>query len=710
MAVNVDLHGPWRAVVRAPMVRLAVPFIVGVAMASIAQPSVILALGVFVLLTPIAVFYIYHDTSHEGRWTRGLALTIYFFWAGLAWQIFNDDHSHDDHVAYHSDTEGPWLVRLAVINGTSQRSLRADALVEARWRDGAFQPCRGKVMLTLMRDTTAVPPVIGDRLVVDAALTPIIRIPDPGGFDRRRWAASRGIALEAFAPLEDWRVVGHVGHLSSPFAGARKAVSEWLDGSALPQRERALVKALVLGQRDELDGEQRNAFARSGTIHVLAVSGMHVGLIFTILTFLFGWMGGGTSARWIRGSLVLLALWSYAGLTGGSPSVLRATIMFSLFTVANMGRQRTDHLNSLFAAGLLLLIWDPDMLWQIGFQLSFLAVLGIILFYKPVERLWSPKSRILRGIWSLAVVSISAQLLTTPISLYLFKAFPVWFLPANIIVVTAVGLAVNGSVLLVLLYKVPWIGDTITWALTMLLKGVGIITGFFAELPGAYPELRIAPWDVLWLYLLILSMAAWWQWKWLSMRWVFGTVACVFLVGWGLRAERALDRRTLVVYDSSRDTQAAMVHGRSWVLLADSAAFQDDPYLERKVLAHQRTQGLEPPQKLTLQALQGAALEQSGNTFAGRGRWRAKGFDVMFLSGTEALPDSGLIAPLDAIIVHDVKFLPTDLLDRIATNTKHIVLGAGLSWRVRNMITEHAAKSAVIVHDIKRQGAFILER
>src|SRR5690606_15125515 len=129
---------------------------------------------------------------------------------------------------------------------------------------------------------------------------------------------------------------------------------------------------------------------------------------------------------------------------GASPSVLRATIMFSLFTVAGMGERRTDHLNSLFTAAFVLLLWEPRMLGQTGFQLSFLAVLGIILFYKPIEALWSPGNRVLRGLWSLAVVSISAQLLTTPLSMHLFKAFPVWFLPANLVVVVAVGLAVKG--------------------------------------------------------------------------------------------------------------------------------------------------------------------------------------------------------------------------------------------------------------------------
>ena len=164
-----------------------------------------------------------------------------------------------------------------------------------------------------------------------------------------------------------------------------------------------------------------------------------------MLLFMLGWWGGSGKVRLMRGSLILLALWGYAGLTGGSPSVLRATIMFSLFTLASMSSRRADPINSLFTAALVLLVWEPHMLIEIGFQLSFLAVLGILLFHRPIERLWVPNGKWVGRIWTLTVLSLSAQLLTTPLSLYYFKAFPVWFLPANLVVVTAVGTPVFGE-------------------------------------------------------------------------------------------------------------------------------------------------------------------------------------------------------------------------------------------------------------------------
>lgn len=710
MSTRIDLQGPWRAIVRAPMVRLAIPLVGGVALAKWLAPPLVVLVSLMAVLTPLMVFLLLRKAQNERRWEQGTILLVWFLCFGMLWQVLRDPRSLPEHVENSADHEGPWLVRVVAINGTSDRTVRADALVEAQWRDGEALPCKGTVMLTVLQGSESRTVEVGNRLWVDASLTPIARVPDPGGFDRRRWAASRGIALEAFAPSDDWHIVGHTGHWTDPFTGARQAVAEWLAGSDLPVQERALVKALVLGQRDELDGEQRKSFARSGTIHVLAVSGMHVGLIFAILTFVFGWLGNGERGRILRGVFVLLALWGYAGLTGGSPSVLRATLMFSLFTLANMYEQRTDHLNSLFAAAFVLVLWDPDMLWRIGFQLSFLAVLGIILFYKPIEGLWAPGNKVFRAIWSLAVVSMSAQMLTTPVSLYLFQAFPVWFLPANIIVVTAVGLAVNGAVALLLLYKVPYIGVAITWGMTILLKCVGWVTGFFAGLPGAYPDIRIGVWDMLFLYLAILAFVAWWQWRWGSMRWVATCGVLLLLGSWGLRASTSNERSQLVIYDERDGVKAAICEGRSWVLLCDPETYSSDTWTQRKIEAHRKAMGLSEPLLLQPDSLGSTGAKQYGITLAGADRWRSRDFDVAFLSDVDHWPDSIAGAPFDALVLHDLKYLPDERLAQLSRQTRCLVLAGGLSWKVRNRVQEYCGEHSIEVHDIRSQGAFIRTR
>jgi ComEC/Rec2-related protein len=637
-------------------------------------------------------------------------LSCWLFCFGVGWQLVRDPLQAGDHIVHHADDEGPWLVRITTLNGASEKLVRADAEVEGAWVDGRAEARSGALMLALMRDTSRALPRAGDRLLLDAPLERIDRVPDPGGFDSKRWAASRGISLEAFAPADHWRLVGHTTHWTDPFTRARQAISLWLNGSALPERERALVKALVLGQRDELDGEQTTAFVRSGTIHVLSVSGMHVGLIFTILTFLFGWWGESARIRIWRGVLVLLALWAYAGLTGGAPSVLRATIMFSLFTVANMSAQRSDNLNSLFSAAFLLLLWEPAMLWQISFQLSFLAVLGIILIYRPLGSLWTPRSKFLRAIWSLSVVSIAAQALTTPVSIYLFKAFPVWFLPANIVVVTAVGFAVYGSVGLVFLYKVPVLGELLTWAMTLLLKVVGAATELFAWLPWAYPAIRIGMLEVWLLYIFVFALGAWWQWQWRNMRWLVSFTLLVLFTAWGERAHDAHERRMLVVYDERDGLMAAMSRGRELVLLCSVDTFAQDAYAQRKVSAHQRVAGLAAPVLLDRSVLMDGKVDQTGFSITGAGRWRMTGTDILFLTNGTIIPDTLVDQRFDAVVLHDLQYAEREVLERVLGATEHLVVAAGVSWRVRRMVEELAAAESVPVHELRRKGAFVLEQ
>jgi competence protein ComEC len=689
------------------MVRIATPFVAGVLAGIWFAPGIDLALLTLLLLTPAAALVLLFPSKRRARWQRGLVLSTWFLCAGLSWKVMNEPRNHPRHYERFAERDGPWALRITAINGTSDKVLRADARLEGRVGDQGLVPRTGPVMVTLMHHPERPTPVIGDRLLVDAHLDPIARNPDPGGFDRRAWAASRGMVHELFAPAERWRPVDHVPHWTGVFSHTRERIANWLHGSDLEQRERALVKALVLGQRDELDSEQREAFARSGTIHVLAVSGMHVGLIFAMLSFLFGWWGGGPRARYMRGLCILLALWCYAGLTGASPSVLRATIMFSLFTLANMAAQRTDHLNSLFAAAFVLLLWEPRMLGQIGFQLSFLAVLGIILFYKPFERLWSPESKILRAIWSLAVVSLSAQMLTTPVSLHLFKAFPVWFLPANIVVVTAVGLAVNGSVALLVLYKVPVLGAAITWVLSMLLKGVGLVTGFVSELPGAYPEVRVGPLAVVLLYLLILSLAAWWQWGWRSMRWMTAAAGAALLFSWGTQARQAHERGSFVVYDDRERTLAAMTHGRHFVLRADGAHALEDPWVARKLARHQRTEGLHDP--VALPALHSGGPVRQGPTVVAAGLWRSPRIQVAFHSDVQPWDGPLNRTPLDAVVLHDLGRIDTTALARWK-DSRHLVLASGVAWRVRRVVGEWCGQHGVQCHDVRRDGAFVISR
>lgn len=691
------------------MVRIVSPFLVGLVVGLEFNPTPTQAGALLLVMTPPVLFIMLLPSIPISRWQRGVLLTIWFFSFGLCWHVVRAPQNDPIHISQQVQKEGTWALRIEAINGVTPKLVRADArLIAMADRDGTH-PVRGNVMLSLMRSEQLPMLRAGDRMWVHATMEPIVRIADPGGFDRKGWAASRGIAWEAFVGADDQLVVDHPWQWTDLFAEARKRVNAWLVESGLPTRERALVKALVLGERDELDNDQKNAFARSGTIHVLAVSGMHVGLIFAALSFVTGWWGQRVQARWLRAVIVLLALWGYAGLTGASPSVLRATVMFTLFTLAGLARQNTDHLNSLFAAALVLLLWDPAMMLHLGFLLSFLAVLGIILFYRPLLAWWSPGNWALRQIWSLAAVSIAAQTLTTPLSLYAFKAFPVWFLPANIVVVTVAGFAVYGAVALLVFFKVPVIGAAIAWALTQLLRIVGWSTDLFAALPGAYPAVRATFADMLLLYALVLAVGAWWLWKWSSMKWISFAMCGALLVSWGTRAQQSHERAGFVVYDERDGFLAGMIQGRQLAVLASTDSLLTSERTALKLQRHARAQGIDGMHLQVIPATNTDTLVTLGSTMLAHGRWLSLEHDVLFCQGRG--PYRAVTGrTLDAVVFADVPYVDEEELQRLSDASSQIVLAGGIPWRTRDRVRTWCEAHQVACHDVREQGAFMLEQ
>lgn len=688
------------------MLRLALPFVAGIAASLLWPVSFPGALVVLTITTAGCTFILLRRTVYAQRWIRGSVMLIWFFVFGMVWQVLRDPLTKPTHASIDGKGKIERVIRITAINGVSENVVRADAVVIAAHVETTVRSRSGALMLTLMRRSGGADPVAGDELVLRSSLEAITRIPDPGGFDRRSWAASRGMYHETFAGPDEWSIVDHSWRWTDLFEPSRQRVAAWLEDSGLPLRERALVKALVLGLRDELDNEQKDAFVKSGTIHVLAVSGTHVGFIYAMLLFMFGWWGGGAKARISRGVVILLALWGYAGLTGACPSVLRATFMFSLFTLAGMSARRADALNSLFAAALVLLLWDPHMLIEIGFQLSFLAVLGIILFYGALQRLWVPNNWLVGQIWSLTVMSLAAQTLTTPLSLYLFKAFPVWFLPANLIVVTAAGIAVYGAVALLVLYRVPYLGPALVFLLTLLLMIVDRVTAFFAELPFAYPAIRASFTDMLLLYAITAMIAIRLMWNWRPAVRLSLIASVLLIASWGYRAHRAHDRVTFTVYDDRRTLQAAMTVGRDLTLLIPEGDTALSSWLVQKAVRHARAMGLVRSQRIGQEKLHGPKSIIQGSSICGAGHWCGPGMDVYFHSGEEAVPTA---LRTDVLVLHELRYLDEEDLEQMASGAGRIVMAGGLPWKLRSFVQRWCSARHIPCHDVREQGAFVLE-
>lgn len=353
---------------------------------------------------------------------------------------------------------------------------------------GKANSATGKILVYWPRSFNNAKPnfVYGDLLLIPDLAVNMPEAAFPDGFDFKAVMRYRNVAHQIFLTPGSALKQGNTANAVQENAyKARDYIIGVLQKQFSPDKA-ALMASLLIGFKDEVEQDDLQAFTKTGTMHILAVSGMHVGLIYAALLFLFT---GTTRAKRVRvwqGIAILGALWCYAVVTGLSASVVRATVMFTVIeTGRSFLRQEGNVFNSLFAAAYLQLLFAPLNLIDVGFQLSYLAVLGILYFYPPLNRLYSPPTLLLGRMWQLGLVSISATLATLPVSLYFFKGFPVWFVPANIIMVPLSSILIFGGIFSIVFYAVPILGTALAWVTSMGIDLMMWPARYIAGLPGA---------------------------------------------------------------------------------------------------------------------------------------------------------------------------------------------------------------------------------
>ncbi len=222
-------------------------------------------------------------------------------------------------------------------------------------------------------------------------------------------------------------------------ARIRNAVSDHWSGNG---NEISLLKAVCLGDRSDLTNELKEAYSNAGAMHLLAVSGLHMGLIWWVLYHLFAWMVRLSGREIFRSLSIIAILWIFAFVTGFSSSVARSATMFTLFTAGRLMCQRMHAMNGIFVSAFLLILINPSRMLDVGFQLSYAAIMGIVAFYPVLRQLLSIKNRVLRRIWEGTLISFTAQISTAPLVIYYFHQIPVYSLITSLVTIPLLSLLI----------------------------------------------------------------------------------------------------------------------------------------------------------------------------------------------------------------------------------------------------------------------------
>ncbi len=377
---------------------------------------------------------------------------------------------------------------VSAVDGETNKSYKYKITTEELMTDSVSTKQKLTGLLYLRKDTAFMPLELGETVYVLGRLIPFSEPENPYAFDYSKYLERERISFRVWTTVDklkriDAISVTTIGILTNKL---RDDISLFYKKSGLGDEELAVLKAMFLGDRSDLLPEDKRSFSHAGVIHLLAVSGLHLGVIYLILVLLLKSFSSDKFKRY-RVVIVLLVLWSYALLTGLSPSVFRSAIMFSLVEIGTLLRRHSSVYHQLLASILLIILIEPYSIFKAGFWLSHVAVASIVYFYPLINNLFSFRFIFFRWLWSLISVSLAAQIGTFALSIYYFNMFPVYFIIGNVLLVPLMAPVLILAFISALLSFLPFtnFAEIFVYPINDLIGFMIDVTHFTEQLPGA---------------------------------------------------------------------------------------------------------------------------------------------------------------------------------------------------------------------------------
>lgn len=490
---------------RAPFVSvvlfLATGILAGDALRTTGNMPVVFVLIIWLLATPGCIWL--YRTGRQTGFAVGLA--VWMFLLGACIKIQVENAKNDQLLSLNALEYSTYTGEVITLPEKRSNSIRFEVVVQQFYSGNRWLNYPVNALIYLP-DSLAVIPKPGDRIVIQGRLEPPAPPQNPGQFDYAQYLRNKGILFMAFVNERSFQLI-------SPKADSNPAywpetVSQWADDrfrAHLSEDSAAygLVKAMLLGRRDDLGTEQVGDYVISGAVHILSVSGMHVAIIFLAISTAFGWVKRWRFGKWIYLLLMAALLGFYALVTGLPPSVQRAALMCMVLVTAEVAERKHYPMNTLAFSALIILLLDPCALYDVGFQLSYLAMAGIFLLYQPICSILQPSNRFLRFIWQVTALAFAAQIATFPISLFYFHQFPTYFWLVNPLVVAFTNILLPAALVLLLvsLSGISWL----SWIAGQVVTFSAWLTDWAASIPRSLPghlleNLHLSEMEVILLY------------------------------------------------------------------------------------------------------------------------------------------------------------------------------------------------------------------
>ncbi len=490
-----------------PALKLLVPFILGIVCYSYSKETIAPVAWSFVIpLIFLGLIYLSKRPT-----AKSVLVLFLFFIIGYLHPYYSDPFRHHHHFSK-QDEVSALIVQVEKLEEKSKKLRVVSEVRFLKQNSNLWHQSNGKLLLYI-KNLNKQQLEIGDYLHLPATYYKVKQNSNPNTFGFKRYLNNLGIDHIAHLDQSDIQILKSNSQtiLSAAYM-LREHCQAILNAQISNKENLAIASAMILGNKDLIQDELYEAYSDSGAIHVLAVSGLHVGIVASIILLLFRTLGL-SRAKKLESVCCIIMIWAFALICGSGPAVVRASIMFSLLLIGRAISRPGNSLNILAVAAFGMLLYDPNFLYQVGFQFSFLALASIIHFFPLLRRVVNTNHKWLNHAWNLVAVSIAAQILIFPLSIYYFHKFPTYFFLSSLIAIPAAFLILATGLGLLLVSTIPIpllssIARVLSLVLDQLLTALNWFIYNIQQLPFSHAEnLSLSNTSILLIYLVILLAA-----------------------------------------------------------------------------------------------------------------------------------------------------------------------------------------------------------
>lgn len=688
-----------------PFVKFLLPLVIGILLSIILENAHFIWYGILMVAVCIRIVLLFYQLPYAYRYFHGfLAYTIIFL-IGYLWCFHFNDLQKEHHFKHQLADKNIIVgkVKSSPVVGRYLKLTLSTQFIGSH--PDSLNHCLGNILVYLKNDSTT-QVNYGDIVIFKGQIQAVPAPQNPYAFDYKNYLKFKNIHFQTFVHQSNlWQktTLNQGNFIQKKALKIRQYFLSILEKHLLSSRELAVGNALILGYKEGIDEEVRTAYAHTGALHVLAVSGLHVGLIAWFVNILLSLIKQRNSAwRFTKMFILIFVTWSFALISGGSPSVLRAATMFT-FLIIGLSVNRTSNIyNSLAISACVLLIWNPYLLVNVSFQLSYIAIISIVYFHPKIFRALIIKNRFYRSIWNLIALSLAAQIGTLPISIYYFHSVPLLAWLSGIVVIPAATIILGSGILLLTLESIlPTFAFLAGWILYYSIWIMNEIIFFIQNIPfGVWEGVWIGIETVILLYLIIGNIALAISTK--QLKWLL-PASCIFLIVTLVHTHNSLKeytQRKLMIYHSNRHSIIDFFDGKNAVSLHSKNISEKE--LSFSTQNNRWAHGIKNVHNIYFENI----------NFQTKNIFYQKPF-IQFFTKTITIidpsfqPRAGIKMKVDFILLQKNPGYTIEEISQYFSFEKIIFSTYNSSWKIEEW-KKDCQTSNIPYHDISTQGAFVI--